>query len=423
MPLMINRIKAPLYRLLRWSEQYTKADMVYLAHGNFWLLSGRFISVGSGVLLTIAFANLLAPETFGAYKYILAIAGFVGAFSLGGLGGALARAIVQGKRHVVAGVYRASLLWSLPASFLAALGSAYYFYNGNVPLGMGLLLIAAASPFLNSFGLYKSILLGEKDFRALSLTNIPRSVVPVGALIVALVVSQDLLVVLVTYFVSNLVMGWLVYRWTLRKYKIARARHAETKEVVTYGKHLSVMGTVSQMTDNLDQLLLWHFAGPVQVAMYAFALAPIREIRNFSENIYPLIFPKFATKTVEEMKTTAPLRILQLGAVLGVAGIGYVFLAPWLYSLVFPQYTGAVFASQILAMGLILQSKGIVETMLYVQGNTRLRYVTVFATQGVKVVLWFILIPMYGFMGAVAGIVAADITAALMSWRAYNRLV
>ncbi|MEK7628417.1 MAG: oligosaccharide flippase family protein [Patescibacteria group bacterium] len=419
---MIRCAKEQIVKTLRWSERYTKTDMVYLASSGFWLTSGRLFSVASGTLLTIAFANLFSPTSFGTYKYVLSIAGVVGAFSLGGLGGAVTRAIAQGNIHIVRAVFRVSVLWSIPASAVALAGSAYYFWNGNVHLGTGLLLIAITNPFLNGFTLWKSTLLGAQDFRGLTMYGMPRALIPVALLLGTLLMTQEVPIILAVYFFSNLLVGWVIYEMTLRKHHIGDGGTG-VGEIVTYGKHMSVMGALSQAVGNLDQLLLWHFAGPVQLAIYAFALAPIRELRSFPENIYPIIFPKMATKTVEEMKRTVPLRMKQLLLVSClIAGI-YIFLAPLLYTIVFPQYVTAIFASQLLALTLVLQPRGVVETMLYVEGNTKIRYVTIFVTQGAKVILWVILIPLYGIMGAVIGTVVTDIVSSLALWWAYKKLV
>src|SRR5690606_14131318 len=75
-----NKIRLFLIHWLRQSEKYTKVDMVYLASGNFWLTTNRVVGIGTGFMLTLAFANLLPPEIFGQYKYILALAGIIGAF-------------------------------------------------------------------------------------------------------------------------------------------------------------------------------------------------------------------------------------------------------------------------------------------------------------------------------------------------------
>lgn len=411
-------MKEKAIRALRWSERYTKTDMVYFASGNFWLTLSRVVSVGSGMLLTIAFARLLPPETFGTYKYVLAIASFIGAFSLGGLGGSVSRSIAQGNIHTVPGVFRTSILWSLPASFVALAGAVYYIANGNAPLSIGLLLIAITNPF--NFGLYKSILIGKKDFKRIAFYNI-RGVIPVAIVIATLFLSKNVFVVLIAYFTSNFIVGAIIYLATLKTYGI-KNRQEGVKEVVAYGKHLSAMGVISKITDSIDQLLLWHFAGPIQLAIYSFALAPVKEIRNFSENINPLIFPKLITKTVHEMKQTVPLRIMQLLIASASIGILYIWLAPYLYQIIFPQYVDAIFASQLLAAGLIFQPKILVDSMLYVQGDTRLRYTVVIATQCMKVIAWVVLIPTYGFVGAVIGTLISDATSSLIFWWAYKKL-
>ena len=119
------------------------------------------------------------------------------------------------------------------------------------------------------------------------------TILPIALLITTLFITTNIIIILFVYFLSNFVSGLFSYKWFMKKYVTPKG-DIGIKETITYGKHLSVMGATSQMVSNLDQLLLWHFSGPVSLAMYSFALAPVREIRNFAENIHPLIFPKFA---------------------------------------------------------------------------------------------------------------------------------
>ncbi|MBX4192193.1 oligosaccharide flippase family protein [Candidatus Parcubacteria bacterium] len=395
--------------------------MIYLMKGNFWLLGGRIFGIGTGMLLTLAFANLLDPTAFGTYKYVLALAGTIGALSLGGMGGAVGRAMAIGRQNVIPGIARINFLWSLPSAAIALAISVWYFWNGNMVLGGGLLLIAVTTPFMNNFGLSKSIFIGKGDFQTLFLMNLPRSALSIAALILALFLTKNVLVILIVYFVSNYIASWSGYRYALRKFDI-KDDPTHVAETVTYGKHLSVMGTISQIIGNLDQLLLFQFVGPVALATYTFSLAPIRELRNFSDNINPLIFPKYATKTVEEMKQTAPLRMKQIFVVSVAVGLIYIAAAPYLFKIFFPQYIGAVLASQILALGLVFQPRNIVEIMFYAQGNVNLRYITTTVSQGARVLLWIVMIPLWGLMGAVWGILIADAIGALTLWWAYKQM-
>ena len=66
---MIQKIRNKAYNVLRWSEKYTKTDMLYLAKGGSWFTVGQVVSSSSVLLLAIAFANLLPP-----IRCILAIA-------------------------------------------------------------------------------------------------------------------------------------------------------------------------------------------------------------------------------------------------------------------------------------------------------------------------------------------------------------
>ena len=92
---MIGKIKTKIYKLLRWSEKYTKTDMVYLAKGASWLTSGQIISSFAIVLLAIAFANLIPRETYGTYKYVISVVGALSIFTLPGINTAVVQAVAR----------------------------------------------------------------------------------------------------------------------------------------------------------------------------------------------------------------------------------------------------------------------------------------------------------------------------------------
>ncbi|MCX6819778.1 MAG: hypothetical protein NT019_00590 [Candidatus Adlerbacteria bacterium] len=114
---MFSKAKQRLYAFLRWTEKYTKADMVYVATSNFWIVAPRFLLLFIGMGLTVAFANLLPPALYGTYKYVIAASGFVAAFSLNSMNQSAMRSVARGNIGVVPGLIRTSMIWSLlPAS-------------------------------------------------------------------------------------------------------------------------------------------------------------------------------------------------------------------------------------------------------------------------------------------------------------------
>ena len=416
---MISKLKNDLARLLRKTEKYTKTDMVAFFVANFWINIGRVISIATGMLLTVGFANLLTPEQFGTYKYVIALAGTIGAFSLHGMSGALMRALAQGKKHVIPGVVNAAMLWSVPASILTLAVSAYYFYQGNEQLGFALVFVAAANTLGNGYGLSKSILLALGDFKRNTIVSVPRTLFPVVCVLAALTLTQNVTWVLFAYFTSNTLAAFIQYRWSLRDLKVVGS-NKDVSETVTYSKHLSLVGFFVLISGQIDQLLLFHFTGAAPLALYALALAPIKEVRNLLDNILLIAFPKIAARTEAEVRQTMALRIKQLLILSLLAVMGYILLVPFLFKYLFPKYIAAIFITQILSITLLFQWRGLIDTFILTHGMVKKRYIAILSSQAIEFLLFCTLIPLFGLWGAIAATVLSEAVAALSIYLVYK---
>lgn len=416
---MISWIKNKLYRTLRSSERYTKTDMVYLARGNFWLFAGRIIASGSGLLLTLMFANLLTPEAFGTYKYILAIAGAIAALTLNGLGNALLRAIGKGYQNVVPSVFKSGLLWSIPASIVAFSGSAYYLFKGNETLGWSLAVIALLNPLLSTLGVSKSFFVATGDFRRATFYNTIRTVAQIGVIMCALLLTDNILIITTTFFCVSAIVGYITY-WHSLKVLDVQDDSTQHDSTMRYAKHMSVLGFLQLGVSQLDQLLLWHFAGPVALATYAIALGPTRELRSVSENISALALPKLAEKSRENAADLVRAKSRYLLVIyLGIA-IFYAISAPFIFTHLFPQYLDAILPSQILAFGLVFQSRSLADLFLFSHGGVKDRYRAIIPSQITRAILYVILIPLYGLYGAVFAVILAEVANLLAVVYAYR---
>ncbi len=410
---MLEFIKGPLYRLLRWSEKYTKADMVYLASSNFWLNASRVISIGSGILLTITFTRLLSPEQFGTYKYVIAAAGFVGTFTLNGLNSAVMRAVAQGKFNVIPAAVRSGSLWSIPAS-LAALGvSAWYFYNGNSELGFAFLFIGVTNSISNGLGVTKSVWGAAQQFKMGTLVGIPKIFVPFIIILLTIIVTQNVTWILFAYFFSNIlfsILGYFFMKW----YFTIKAGPDGVGETLRYGKQMTALGFFQIASGQIDQLLLWHFTTPAILATYALAITPVNEAKNLIINFAGIMFPKLATKTEKEIHDTLPLRIRQTFIASLVLTIIYIATVPILFTYVFPKYLASILVSQVLALTILFQFSTVIDAYLVAHGEIKKRVAIITTTQIIEFGLLFICIPFFGLWGAVAAGVLSEFGGALV---------
>jgi O-antigen/teichoic acid export membrane protein len=395
-------LKQRLIGLLRRTERYTHTDMVYLASGGFWLLIAQIVSSGSAFALAITLGNFLSPETYGEYKYILSIAGLLAIFTLPGMGTAISRAVAQGDETSIHRATRMRIMWSLLGTCVAFLGAGYYYFvGGNAILALALVIIGATLPFFDTFTLFDSYLIGKRRFADQTKYHALIQIICVPVLIGTAFLTSNLLFILLAYFVPLLVMRFALYRFIL--HKIPHAEPADPS-TLTYGKHLTVISILGVIASNVDKILLWQFLGPVQVAVYTFALAVPEQLKGPLKGIAELAFPKFAAQSEEQIRNnlgSLKRKMVLYAMVILVLSIAYIIAAPYIYQLLFPQYLESVLYSQIFMFSAFALVGTVPLSILSAHKKTKEQYTLSTIQPILQCAAYLILIPLYGILGAI----------------------
>ncbi len=400
-----------LHQLLRWSEKYTKTDMVYLAHGGFWLTLGQVVSSLSTLALAVAFANLAPPETYGTYKYLLSIAGVFAIFTLPGMNTALARAVAQGHEGLIHSVTRSRVMHSFLGSIVALVGSAYYFLNGNLELSLALLIIAATLPLFDTATGYLSYLLGKRRFDLQTTYHVLAQMVSTAVLIGTIFFTHNVVAILLAYFVPLIIIRGFLYLRTART-ATKEGAGVNVRDTLTYGKHLTAMQILGVISGNIDKILLWKFLGPVQLAVYAFAIAIPEQIYGPLKGMSNIMLPKYATHA--SVDTCRPpqnfwYKFLLYTSLLALISLVYIAIAPFIFRTLFPTYMESVFFSQILALSLLTGAQTMPATLLTAQKRAKTQYVLTIIRSVTQLVMFIILIPIFGIMGAILATIVTNV--------------
>lgn len=345
-------LRQPLLRFLRSTEPYLKTDMVYLASGGSWLALGHVISALGTLGLAVLFAHFVPKDTYGTYKYILSVIGILSIATLPGIGSYVAQAVARGAEGTFVEGMRTRMRWGTLGLLGGFLLSAYYFYNGNSTLGIAFAITALFVPLFDTLSLYNTYLQSKRLFKDSILYFIVVQAISVFSLALAIVLSGNLLVLLVAYFLPSIVARLYIHYRIRRRFP---PNNISDPNAVRYGMHLSAVGLLGYAIVSLDTVVLFHFLGAVPVALYAFALAPIEQVRGLvGKNLGPLVLPKLSKHDFTETDRTLVSRLtllLGLGAVIGVA---YVVAAPFAFQLLFAPYMEAVFYSQLLVFLIVV---------------------------------------------------------------------
>jgi O-antigen/teichoic acid export membrane protein len=389
-----------IHGFLRYLERFTKTDMVYLTKGSFWLTIGQGIAVVSSFVLSIVLAHYLPKEAFGNYKFILSLAGIIGGLSLSGLSTALTQAVARGSDGTLFLAVRTQLRWGIIVG-IAGLGiGLYYFLNNNIPIASSLLIIAIALPLTNSTGLYSAFINGKKDFKRGTLYWASGQIINVAVLILLAILTHNVIILIAGSFISGLATSYFFYKRTLAHYKPSSS--SADPEMIRYANHLSAMGFIGTFANQLDKILVFHYAGASPLAIYSFANAIPEQIRGFLKNLFNVGTPKLALLDRPALRSSIADKTFRLTIFSVLLVIAYYFAAPYIYAIFFPKYMDSVIYSQIYMLGMVM-FPGISLFAIYFQlmKETRILYILTIVGNVVTIILGLLLIPKYGTLGAV----------------------
>lgn len=395
---MLQKAQKHTLRVLRWSERYTKTDMVYVFKNSWWLSIGQVGIAGIAFILSIAFAHFVPKDDYGTYRYLLSIFWVLTAFSFTGLPTAVTQAIARGFEGTYLKSFRLSMVWSIPMALIAFSISAYYFINGNSELGYGMLLIGALGPLMQPALLFGSLLEGKRDFLRYALYGVALNAVPAVCALIAMQFTSMPIVFVAVYVGGNVVTGLIL---DIFAYRVHKPNAEVNEDLTTTGAHFSAMNILATIANQVDKLVVFHFLGPIQLAVYSFATALPEQIKGLFNNLSTLAFPKFSTKTIEEVKKNLWGRIGIYTTILVVITSLYILVAPFIFRFIFPAYTDSIIFSQVFAISLIGISNVVPLTLLQAQTAKRELYIFNVLSPFFQIVSLFLLTMFFGLMGTI----------------------
>jgi O-antigen/teichoic acid export membrane protein len=406
-----QRIKETLTKALRWSERYTKTDMVYLVQAGVWTNLGVITSTAMGLLLSIAFANLLPKEVYGTYQYLLSLSALVAAVCLGGMQQAVAQSVARGNEGDVRAALRAQLKWNLVPAALALAGAAYYALHGNSIVAAGLVIVGLFTPLTSAFSIYGALLGGTRQFKRFFFYSFMANLAYYAAIFAAMILFKVAVVLVFVNLAVNAAATTYFYYRTLR---VCEPNEKTDPHTVSYGAHLSVMNAFGTVISQLDSILVFHFLGAAQLAVYSFATLIPERGGAFLSFIGTAAFPKYSQRTLAELRGSIVSQTWRAAALGAAVALVYAALAPLLFHLLFPKYLDALSYTQLYAPVIALMAANLVSSALVSQRLKTELYLTSFINPLMLITLQVPLLLLYGIWGMLVARMASDLVGILL---------
>ncbi len=396
-------MKTFLKRLEKWLD----FDLRYVVKNGLWLGLDDLTSILASVLLTVVFANSISKETYGSYRYILSVFGILSITTLPNMNIAVSGAVARGSTGILKKAFKTRIRWGFFGSIASLIFGIYYFTQNNSLMSSAFALVALFLPFMDSLNLYEGFLRGKKLFNLQSQYAIVTRLISTIVLIGTIFLTKNLIIILIAFFLPYVITRLYFYLYTSRNLKTDET--ITDQKTITYGKHLSVIQLLGVLVNYLDNVLIFSYLGPISLAVYSIALAPIKKVQQAFSIIPDLALPKFSERSIEVIKKKLPRQIIR-GIILVVISIllYMVFVEP-LFKIFFPRYLDSVPYSQTLAIILIGLPFSLIYTLLQSHARTKEIYIYNVSIRIAQLIAILVLVSLYGIWGAVWARIALQI--------------
>lgn len=396
---MINKIKNTVYNLLKKSESWTKTDMIYIAKGSFWMTIGQFVSSISFFLLSLAFANFLSVETYGSYKYILSIFSLLTLFTMGSMSTAISQAVARGYEGSLVSAIKTKIKWGLLGGILSLGISVYYYLNNDQNLAVAFLIISFFVPIFRSFALYTSFLQGKKMFKTSTKYGTINNFINTTILILTIFLTNNLYLILLAHFIPKNITNFIAFFLVKKKHQ---ENKKEDPKSIPFGVYLTLISTLSIIAVEIDKILLWHYLGATELAIFSFAVAPVSLVSSLvSKNLSTLSMPKLSEKPIQVIKQTLPKKVVKFYIFLIPVIILYIFFSPLFFKIFYPQYLSSIWYSQLYSLTLILIPITFFGNTFTAQMKKKEITIAKIISPTIKISLLLLLTPIYGILGVI----------------------
>ncbi|MFP3950502.1 MAG: oligosaccharide flippase family protein [Candidatus Micrarchaeia archaeon] len=396
-------------------ERYSGLDAAYFLKGGAYTTTSNVITGLLSIAIAMVFANFSTPELFGEYKYFISIATMIGILGLSGFNVATIRSVAKGFEHSVKEATLVRLKFSALVSILLFGISGYFYFVLGDPLWKIIAIFAAFFPFQYSFNTINSLFVGRMRFDLSSLFNVVVRFAVVLSVSIAVILFNDLTACIVAYLAATGISACAAYWISIKRMKLNDNRE---EGLVRYGIHLTVTDAVWTISQNIDKVIIAHFLGYVEVAIFSIAQIVPNEVRYLTGMIRNLALPKMSESKNKNLWGSIRKKLVATTSVLTLGVLMITILLPYLVPFLFgSSYIESVFYAQILMLWCI-PFYPIQVIIAFLQSKQEVKELYGFRIYSafVKITLLLGLTFQYGLLGVVGAYLITDFLGAVYLW-------
>lgn len=330
---------------------YSFLKSKFTAHDQHWLIYAQIVGSLLSLAQLLVLTRVLDPEIFGQYRYGIALTMILPLFFLSGISNALTSVTANNHEGIFFQAIKMYLRSTRIPSLLFILTAFVLLYFDLVFLGYTLLILSVLSPLYQTVQLYSSYLNGKQDYRRIFLYGlIPDIGTIISVIATSILFPEQPLIILSVFLFANTIITLIPFVLTIRTYKIKSSANEPTEALISLSKTVSQSNIIQGIGGQIDKVITFHLVSSSGLAVYSVVTLVAQQFRGFQKILYSILLPK---QTINKNHTHFYKALwLYLGGSVAFC-VAYIITAPFIFSILFPEYLAFVHLSQFASLAII----------------------------------------------------------------------
>lgn len=366
-----------------------------LFSGGIWLIGEKFFLMGKGLILTYLFANLVARDVYGEYQYVVAFLGAIAVVAYPGMGIAIVQALARNKDGVFCKAIQSSVRASLLGVVLLFFLALFQLAIGQLSLAKIFIFLAIIFPGYAIMNYWRYYYTGKEQFYNLVRMGFFLEFISFIFSVVAIKFFPETMG-LVLIGVIFPIPFFLALVFSLYKKNI---NLPSDNDNVAFGKKISIAVGISTLATYIDKLLLAHFLGFAELAIYTIAMIIPEQAKGVLNSFMVPLLPQYS----KDFKKSDLVEHFVLFSFYSMASIVGIYLTlPFLFKIVFPQYPESLIYVKYLLVVIFFVPFVILETFFRSQKKDRIVINATLLGSLSGIIAALVLVPYWGIAGAIS---------------------
>ncbi len=375
-------------------------DTIFYARILGWVGVNYSTSVLRGITTTFLLARWLPAETFGAFRYVIAIYGLASIFSFSSYNSGVIRGVAANDTETAWAAGKQMIKYSFIGSSVIIGAGIERLWNGEATIATCIFVSSLFFPFASASSLYGSVLTGSRKIDTLSKHHSMNNILFILVFLLSLYLGRkNLVVITLAFFGVDVILKSLLTLYHLSKLE----RRGSAAKHLELGSQLSAMGIAQAFAHQIDQFIIQRFFGYTALANYNIAILIPEQIIDFIKGFSGILLQRKTEEPLNErasIQSTRKQMMYFFYCTALLVGV-YALAAPPFIKLFFPKYTSQIIPTIVYAFGIIGTASSI--GFAWMQARHRIKDLWRFSLVNgtLQIVLTTMLTPLFGSMGAI----------------------